>query len=179
MAISKPYPHPDDWQKVDTSLPLHEMAFSKDKVERELTCYHGAIFTHLLKLFYFRDFSRYFNNWSSTVFKCAFQVSKIKKKNGKDKYPDAEDIYYWMWGGREDAFGDHHRGMLKDFNNKSDPEYQDLPYVHAGGDEYGAGLFIKDYHLWLARKLSANGKVTKNDVQDKIKELFKKYPYNR
>jgi hypothetical protein len=177
MIIVKPYPHPDDWQKADPSLPLHEMSLPKDKVERSLTRYREVILTHLLKLFYFRDFSMYFNNWSSTVFKCAYFVHKIKKSHGKDKWPSAQDIYYWMWNDPwEDMFDTMHRGILKDFNNKSDPEYQDLPYIHAGGDEYGAGLFIKDYHLWLARKLSAQGNVSKDDVQDKIKELFKKYP---
>jgi hypothetical protein len=176
MILVKPYPHPDDWQKADPSIPFHEMSSPKDTIRQDLRQYHGAIFTHLLKLFYFRDYSRYFNNWTNTVFKGAFQVSKEKKKNGKDKWPDAEDIYEWMWGSWEDSFDAHHEGMLSNFNNKSDYEYQNLPYVHAGGNEEQAGLFIKDYHLWLARQLSAKGKVSKDDVQDKIRELLRKHP---
>ena len=81
-----------------------------------------------------------------------------------------------MGGGAEDSFKEHHSGILHDFNNKSDPEYSGLPYVHAGGDPLGAGLFIKNYHLWLARQLSKNGEVTKDDVQNEIKELLRKYP---
>jgi hypothetical protein len=177
MILVKPYPHPDDWQKEDPAIPLQEMSFAKDEVMHKLTRYEDTIFTHLLKLFYFRDFPEYFNNWSITVYKSAFRVHKIKKTNGKDKRPDAEDIYEWMWGDAEDSFDEHHRGILKDFNNKSDPEYQDLPYVHAGGDVEGAGLFIKNYHLWLARQLSSKGEVSKDDVQDKIKELLNKYPF--
>jgi hypothetical protein len=85
MIIVKSYPHPDDWQKADPSLPLHEMAYPEDKVEQKLTQFAGTIFTHLLKLFYFRDFSAYFNNWSSAVFKSAFSVHKIKRNRGKDR----------------------------------------------------------------------------------------------
>jgi hypothetical protein len=176
MILVKPYPHPDDWQKEDPALPLQEMSYSKDKVWQLLTRYDNTIFTHLLKLFYFRDFPQYFNNWSIAIFKSAFRVHKIKNPKGKDKLPNAEDIYYWMWGGAEDSFKEHHSGILHDFNNKSDPEYSDLPYIHAGGDPLGASSFIKDYHLWLARQLSLKGEVSKVDVQDKIKELLRKHP---
>jgi hypothetical protein len=176
MILVKPYPHPDDWMKEDPSLPLQEMSLAKDEVMRKLTRYDDTIFTHLLKLFYFRDFPQYFNNWSIAVFKSAFRVHKIKNPKGKDKLPDVEDIYYWMWGGAEDSFDAHHRGMLRNFNNKGDEEYRDLPYVHAGGNEEQAGLFIKNYHLWLAKQLASKGEVSKDDVQDKIKELLKKHP---
>jgi hypothetical protein len=177
MIIVKPYPHPDDWQKEDPSLPLQEMSYPENKVWQLLTQYEGTTFTHLLKLFYFRDFPEYFNNWSVAVYKSAFFVHKVKKAHGKDKWPDAEDIYAWLWANPwGDMFDAMHSGTLKDFNNKSDPEYQNLPYVHAGGDEEQAESFLKDYFIWLARQLSSKGKVSKDDVQDKIKELLKKHP---
>jgi hypothetical protein len=176
MIFAKPYPHPDDWMKEDPSVPLQEMSFTRDEVRNQLTRYDGTIFTHLLKLFYFREFEDYFHNWSTAVFKSAFRVHKVKKANGKDKYPSPEEIYEWMWGGSEDVFGAWHDGFLKDANYKANPEYQYLPYIHAGGDETGAGEFIKAYHLWLARKLSKNGKVSLPDVQDEIKLLFRRYP---
>jgi hypothetical protein len=177
MILIKPYPHPDDWMKEDTSLPLQEMSFAKDEVMHKLTRYEDTTFTHLLKLFYFRGFPEYFNNWSIAVYKSAFFVHKIKKAQGKDKWPDAEDIYAWLWQDPwEDMFDTMHRGLLRDFNNKNDPEYQDLPYVHAGGDEKGAESFLKDYYVWLARQLSKNGKVDNVAVQDKIGELLKKHP---
>jgi hypothetical protein len=177
MILVKPYPHPDDWQKEDPSVSLQEMAYPKDKVWQLLTRYEDTTFTHLLKLFYFRDFPEYFNNWSIAVYKSAFFVHKIKKAHGKDKWPDAEDIYDWLWKSPwEDMFDTMHSGILKDFNDKSDPEYQNLPYVHSGGDEEGAREFMKNYYIWLARQLSKNGKVTKDDVQDKIKELLRKHP---
>jgi hypothetical protein len=80
-----------------------------------------------------------------------------------------------MWGGCEDSFDSHHKGMLDTFNSKSNEEYCDLPYVHAGGNERVAGAFIKDYHLWLARQLPSNGRVSIDEVQDEINKLLKKY----
>jgi hypothetical protein len=153
------------------------MSFPSKKVWLELTRYNGTIFTHLLKLFYFREYKEYFQNWSNAVFKSAFQVHKIKAPKGKkDKRPDAEDIYYWMWGGAEDVFDSHHEGFVRGANIKSDPDYKDLPYIHAGGNEKNAGEFIKAYHLWLAKELSAKDKIDLPDVQAEIKLLFKKYP---
>jgi hypothetical protein len=84
-------------------------------------------------------------------------------------------IYDWMWGNNEDVFNSWHDGFIKDANYKANPEYSYLPYINARGDEKGAGNFVKDYHLWLARELSKNGKVSLSDVQDEIKLLFKKY----
>jgi hypothetical protein len=176
MIIVKPYPHPDDWMKEDPNFPLQEMSLTRDEVRDKLTRYDGTIFTHLLKLFYFRDFDEYFQNWSAAVFKSAFRVHKIKKANGKDKNPSPEEIYEWMWGGSEDSFDSWHGGFIKDANYKGNPEYKDLSYIYAGGNEKSAGSFVKDYHLWLARELSKKGRVSLTDVQNEIKLLFRKYP---
>jgi hypothetical protein len=177
MIIVKPYPHPDDWMKEDPNTPLQEMASSPEKIYKDLTQYGGALVEHLFKLFYFREFVEYFNNWSNSVYKCAFRVSKLSSPPRlKNKLPPAEMIYEWMWGRWEDTIDIQHAGFLKNVNNKSNPEYQHLPYIPAGGDEKGAGDFIKDYHIWLARKLSKNGRADIDDVRDEIKALLKKYP---
>jgi hypothetical protein len=177
MVFVKPYPHPDDWMKEDPSAPLQEMAYPPDKVEANLTRYGDALVEYLFKLFYFREFGEYFNNWSNSVYKCAFHVSKLSSPPRlKNKLPPADMIYEWMWSGWEDTIDIQHTGFLKNVNNKSNPEYQHLPYIHARGDEKGAGGFIKDYHLWLARKLSKDGRVDIDDVRDEIKLLFRKYP---
>jgi hypothetical protein len=178
MVLVKPYPHPDDWMKEGPDAPLQEMASSPDKVEQKLTQFHGTILTHLLKLFYFRDFTDYFQSWTTAVFKSAFYVSKLSSPPRlKNKLPPAQMIYDWMWGDPwDDVFDNLHDGFIKDANYKTNPEYQDLPYIHAGGNEKNAGSFIKYYHLWLAKELSKNGRVSLSDVQDEIKLLFRKYP---
>jgi hypothetical protein len=183
LIISPPasphkYPHPDDWMYEDPEILLQEMASPPDVVQTNLTKYDGSLCSHLLKLFYFRDFQEYFNNWSNTVYKCAFRVSKLSSPpKYKNKWPSADLIYKWMWGDPwEDIFDTLHAGFVKDVNNKSNPEYQYLPYIHQGGDEQQAASFIKDYHLWLARRLSKDGKVSLSDVRDEIKLLFRKYP---
>jgi hypothetical protein len=177
MPFVKPYPHPDDWMKEDPDAPLQEMAFPPDKVEQRLTRFDGTIFTHLLKLFYFRDFTDYFHNWTTAVFKSAFRVDKLSSPPRlKNKLPPAQMIYDWMWGNNEDVFDSWHDGVIKDANYKANPEYTYLSYINAGGDEKGAGNFVKDYHLWLARELSKKGRVSLKDVQDEIRLLFRKYP---
>jgi hypothetical protein len=40
-----------------------------------------------------------------------------------------------------------------------------------------AGEFVKAYYIWLAKQLSKEGKVSKDDVHDEIKDLLRKYPY--
>jgi hypothetical protein len=177
MIAVKPYPHPDDWMKIDPSVPLQEMASSPDDIRKDLTQYGGALVEHLFKLFYFREFEEYFKNWTTSVYKCAFHVSKLNSPPRlKNKLPPAAMIYEWMWGRWEDSLDTEHDGFLKNANNKSNLGYEYLPYIHAGGNEKNAGAFIKDYHLWLARKLSKNGKVDIDNVRDEIKLLFRKYP---
>jgi hypothetical protein len=177
MIFVKPYPHPDDWMKEDPSIPLQEMASSPEKIEADLIKYGGTLLEHLLKLFYFREFEEYFNNWSTAVFKSAFRVPKLNSPPRlKNKLPPAEMVYKWMWEDWEDSFDTQHSGFINDANYKTNPEYKYLPYIHAGGDEVGAGQFVKDYHIWLARQLSKKGRISLTDVQDEIKLLFKKYP---
>jgi len=168
--------HPDDWMKNDDTN-LQEMSRPKKDVERILSQWYEIIFTHLMKLYYFRDNERDFHGWCTSVWKGAIKVDKVKSPKGKDQLPDAQTIYDWMWGCHEDVFPDWHTGDLKDFNNKSDPDYQDLPYIHAGGDVEIAGEFIKAYHIWLAKELSSKGRVSLVDVQDQIKELLDEYPF--
>jgi hypothetical protein len=139
MIIVKPYPHPDDWMKEDPENP-QEMASSPDDIRKDLTQYGGALVEHLFKLFYFREFEEYFKNWSNSVYKCAFHVLKLNSPPKlKNKLPPADMIYEWMWGRWEDSLDTEHNGFLRNVNNKNNPEYQHLPYIHVGGDEKSAG----------------------------------------
>jgi hypothetical protein len=167
------YPNLDPTDKNPT---MQEMAYSADKVEQKLTAFEEVVFDHLLKLFYFRDFSEYFNNWTSFVAQMR-RVYKISKGKGKDRFPDAQTILDWIWNNRVDSFEDHHQGIIKDFNYKGNPEYSNLPYVHNGGKPDTVGKFMADYYYWLAKELSKKGIVTLPEIQNKIKELFHKYPY--
>jgi hypothetical protein len=176
MTFVKPYPHPDDWMKEDPEN-LQEMASSPEKAEKILTQYNGTTLEHLLKLFYFRTFSDYFHNWANAVYKSAYYVPKLNSPPRlKNKLPPVEMIYEWMWSVWDGSFENYHNGFLKDVNDKSNPDYQYLPYIHEGGDIQGAEGFAKDYHLWLARELSKKGRVSLTDVQNEIKLLFRKYP---
>jgi hypothetical protein len=156
---------------------MQEMAYPADKVEQKLSAFEEVVFDHLLKLFYFRDFSEYFNNWTSSVSQMR-RVYKISKGKGKDRFPDAQTILDWVWNNRVDCFEDHHRSTIKDFNYKGNPDYSKLPYIHSGGKPDVAGKFMGDYYYWLAINLSKKGSVTLPEIQDKIRELFHKYPYN-
>jgi hypothetical protein len=162
MIIVKPhsYLHPDDWQYEDPEAPLQEMAHPRKKVEFELTKFDGALFTQLLKIFYYHDFKQYLRGWIVTVHKCAYTTHKVKAPKGKKDYRlSAQSIFNCFWDGWGDQFPGLHDGELKDFNNKSHPDYVDLPYVHAGGDVEQAEQFIKSYLIWLARNLSEKEKI--------------------
>jgi hypothetical protein len=176
MIIVKPYPHPDDWQKAAPES-LKEMSSSPEKAENILTQYNGTTLEHLLKLFYFRDFLDYFHNWTNAVYKSAYFVPKLNSPPRlKNKLPPADMIYEWMWSVWEGSFENYHYGFLKDANDKSNPSYQYLPYIHKGGDVQAAEEFAKDYHVWLARELSKRGRIALSDTKAEIQILFKKYP---
>jgi hypothetical protein len=156
--------------------PIQEMAYSASTVEQKLTANEDIVFVHLLKIFYFQDFPQYFNGWASSVAKM-WRVYKIKKNTSKDIYPSAQTILDWIWNNQTDSFEDHHDAVLKNFNNKSLDDYAKLPYVHAGGDVTTAAKFMQDYYYWLAKELSSKGKISVGEVQDRLKELLRKYPY--
>jgi hypothetical protein len=179
MIIARPHahPHPDDWQYEDPNARLREMSFPRKEVENQLSRWVDTLHTHLLKIFYYRDDTRNMRGWIVTVYKCAFRTAKVKAPKGKKDYIlSAEDIYELLWGGWNDTFAGFHRGTLEDFNCKSNYEYADLPYIHAGGNERSAHDFFRDYFVWLARQLSEKGKVNLDDVRSKIEALLRKYP---
>jgi hypothetical protein len=179
MIIVKPL-HPDGWMHENPEAVLQEMAFPRKKVEDHLVRYSGALFTHLLKIFYFRNNHHDLRGWVVTVHKCVFSLPKVKAPKGKKDYRlSTESIYELLWGEWNDDFPAIHTGMLKDFNYKDNPEYANLPYIYAGGDVNRAEGFLKDYYIWLAKNLSAKEKIILSEVQDEIKGLLRKYPYSK
>jgi hypothetical protein len=156
---------------VNNTSHLQEMARTRDDISRALNLYESARFVHLLKIFYFREKTQYLRGWMNTVYKSSYSVPKWKPTN---KYPDAQMIFDIIWGDYEDCFHDHHAGLVKTFNDKSNPDYADLPYVHA--DEQGALSFIRDYFLWLVRQLSKKGIVTPSEVIYALNRSLKKHP---
>ena len=70
-------------------------------------------------------------------------------------------------------------GTIDDFNDKGNPEYMHLPYIHKGGDVEQAGRFMKEYFILPAKNLSAKEKITNTEVQDEIYLLLRKFPVNR
>jgi len=172
--------HPDDWMKITEELAsvLNEMSVTRSRLEAVLGQYHFVIYWHLLKLFYFRNNTQqYFNNWCTSVWKGLASIPTLKKAYGKDKLPGAQFIYDKAWGDYSDSFERWHKSTLDDFNDKSNPEFRDLPYIHAGGDCETAELFVKDYYIWLAKELEKKGKISLSEVRDKIKELLSDSDY--
>jgi len=164
--------HPDDWINESAESILNEMSAPEPVVRQHLTRFDDTLFEHLMKLFYFRD-PQYFNGWANSVYKSAIYVKKIKILKGKDKYPSYSQIYEWMWGEVEDCFHARHSGLLKDFNDKNNPNYKYLPRVRV--NEANVLLFIRAYHDWLAKELSAKGQVTYRGVCAVLKRLLMKF----
>jgi hypothetical protein len=174
MIFIKP-DHPDDWMNIDPETVLQEMAGTPDDIKRVLTQYQGALFEHLLKVFYFRNQDRDLKGWMASIFKCAFRVPRQKSDK---KFPSREKIYEILWGIWYDSFPEHHSGWVKDFNDKSNPNYSMLPYIHKGGNEKNAYKFVRQYFLWLSLNLSLTGKVTNEEVSAELQELLRKHPDN-
>ena len=174
-------PHPDDWKYENPDESLQEMSQPRKEVERQLTKYEDSLFTHLLKIFYYREFEQYLRGLIVTVHKCAFKLPKVKATKGKKDYRLPRlDIYELLWNGDYgDCFQPMHDGTLKDFNCKSHPDYAYLPYVHKGGDIDNAESFMKAYYNWVAKNLAVKDIITYNDVKDEVEELLNKYPYRR
>jgi hypothetical protein len=169
----------DNLTQTDVQFPepkiLNEMAYPSKQLEDKLMQGENISIEHLLKIYYFRD-SKYFNGWASSVYHAMMRT--YKDSSNHNKFPNAENIFDWIWGKQEDCFKDvTHPIWLKAFNDKSDQQYQGLPYIHAGGDPEGAMKFIHDYYIWLAKELSKSGKVDLPDVKSILQRLLRKYPY--
>ena len=156
---------------IESAFPLDEMAYSKTKIWDFLTRPAEICFNHLLKLFYFPTFTDYVNGWVTTVANCCARTYKDKSTN---KWPEKEFIYNALWRDREDAFRSHLRGIVADFNDKRDPEFEFLPVIF-NKKESKAREYMGAYYDWLSEQLSKKGLVTRQEVFSEINKLLSKY----
>ena len=160
--------HPDDF---DNAFPMTEMAYSKKEIFQILFQLNDARITHLLKLFYFPTFTDYTAGWIITVYKT---TSRIYRDKATNKLPTEEFIYNTIWGGQDDVFSAHLKGIVKDFNDKLDPDYKYLPVIF-NKNEAKVRKYMTEYFKWLSKQLSKNGKVTLSEVSSVITQLLNKY----
>ena len=155
----------------DHPFTLSEMAHTKDKIFQNLLYKTEVVFEHLLKLFYFHSCTDYVNGWITTVYS---NLSKTHKDKATNKWPTEEFIYDAVWGGAEDAFSAHLRGMVGTFNYKNHPSYKYLPTI-VNKREKEAKQYLTEYYRWLSKQLSKKGEVKLFEVETIIKQLLKKY----
>lgn len=123
---------------------------------------------HLIKIFYFRDFSIYTRGWINSCYKYYHKVPIVKATN---KPPRKEQLYEYLWGNKEDSFEGWHKAVVDDLNI----EAEDLPKINKICS-YEVYNFCQDYMMWVAYKISNNEPLELNDAFMAIEDLLEKYP---
>jgi hypothetical protein len=165
-VVKRLYPHPDDY--IYEKFHFQEMADSLSKIAQRLFQYEAVRLEHLLKVYYFRDFQMYLNGWITSIYKCNIQIPKNVNTN---KYPTYKFIYKNLWENEIDAFEDHHEGYISTFAS-----YKYLPKIE-NPDLEGVFLFCEEYFKWLSLQLSQEGKITLEEVKEKLNSLLEEIPY--
>jgi hypothetical protein len=153
-----------------------EMAAPWSKIEKTLEHGTDERHWHLLKLYYFRKYTRYLHGWKNTVFNSCFAVVKKKNNKGKDRFPSEPEIYQVVFGHLEDVFQDRVSVYVSAFNDKTNPSYVELAKV-VRDNAKDVLEYMKEYHHWLALNLAIRGQVESEDVSREVDRLLKAHPY--
>lgn len=103
-------------------------------------------------------------HWTSELFGVCHNISKTKK----NKFPKYDFILQNIWRCWEDCYYDWFPGLIDITEWK---EHRKVPDF-SKDDLYS---FMKEYHEWLAERLSIKGFITFNDVKSIITKLLNKY----
>lgn len=152
---------------------LKEFAQPKKAILTKLFNHSEEEKEHLLKLYYYRDLTRYLNGWLREVRAYLGSVSRQKENS---KFPSFEDIYDVVWKNDEKEFKKFHQDSVDSFPYMEDEQGDCLPPVTLDPKAEG---FCRDYIRWVSKILSQTGGVSIPLVKEKIEELWQKYPYTR
>lgn len=115
--------------------------------------------THLIKIQIFDVNKGLINHWKQEIYALFHDIAKMKR--GK-KYPSKDFIFNTIW--------DHYGDRLDTYVEKAEDDIfnEKLKYNINYNQVYQN---IKDYIIWLADKLSREGRVKPDDVYNKLWEL--------
>lgn len=145
-------------------LLYRELADGRADIKSQLRNSEKQRRENLMQLFIWRD-STTVNHWCNELYAICHEINRLK--NNK-KYPKEKFILQEIWGCWEDCYHDRINNYIKDLERKEGQKVPDF----SKDNLYD---FMKEYHEWLANKLSDKGFINISDVKDKIKHLFNKY----
>lgn len=155
---------------------FRELARKRAEVMGDIRNHRTVLVEHLMKLYYYRDFTDCLDGWIDEVKAFLGDVSKIKMVKGKDRFPTSVEVYNEAWGYDLDNMSTRHNMYISDFSKKKDKYGGFLPKVRK---DPTAEKFCDDYIRWVSGILSKTGVVTKEEVESEIEKLWWKYPYKR
>ena len=119
---------------------------------------------HLIKLYHYKDFPIYFNNWISS---CIKGIDKIPTLSGSHKLPSYEKLYESSWVDLEEVFDSFYEKTIKKINSK----YTEVPPIK-NKDSDGVKKFVKNFTKRTSKLLAEKGGVTLEDAYDIIYDLL-------
>ena len=145
---------------------IFEMAVRWASIRNHLFGGVSTTIEHLVKLYYYREYTEYLQCWANTTRKPFERIPALKSTK---KYPTKEKILHVIWVelfSTDDTlldfeqfdftiFDDYHKDTVKDFNNI----YDEVPKIQHIDIEGFRDFAIK-YFDFIADLLSKNGRVT-------------------
>lgn len=143
-----------------------EFADSKREIERKLSDNTDKVIEHLLKLYLMPKHTAK-NHWIGEI---ANFLNKVNRFTGKNKFPDAKQIYAWTYFKWKDLVTDTSYmniwvdNICDEYNIEINKSIEDIcsefDYV------------CEQYFRWLASKLSVGGVVERQSIFKKLNELL-------
>ena len=147
-------------------MKILEMALSKKEILNDLRAHSKTFIMHMIMLTIFNS-KLTVNHWKKEIYSFYSSVPKCKNTN---KYPTVEEIYSSIFGHIEDDFEYMFDSYIDVINVKEDVFID--PDIFSQEKILKIKNFIRNYTLWISKKLSENGKVFSVDVFTKLNELL-------
>lgn len=145
---------------------IKSMSSSQMIIIRNLEAHTDEIIEHIIKLVLMPGHSAR-NHWKSEI---AAQIKSVKKLDGKNRFPTADQLYAWTYKKDQDLVTDEKwmKVTIEEIEDEYNIEVTDtVNSICVRVDE-----ICQNYFKWLADELSDAGKVTSSRIYQKLDELL-------
>ena len=143
------------------------MADKWDLIRSQMQSHFYRMFEHLIKVYYYHNYSQYLRGWITSIRKGFEHISKLVNTH---KYPTKEQILdeIWkVWLDNDEDFDQLHIEIVDEINNSYD-EIEPIEHI----DLIGFNRFAKQYCELLAEKLSKKGSISTDEITNFINNYF-------
>lgn len=146
-------------------MKILSMANSWRSIRSQLEGHLYCMFEHLVKVYYYHNYSEYMTGWITSIRKGFEHIEKLSNTNN---YPTKEQLFQFIWNewldGEIDSLQDNIIGEINHIYTDV-PKIEEINYL-------GFKDFAMNYCKLLSEKVSSKGYISTSEIEEYVSSYF-------